>query len=567
MSVVCCSIQRYRTTEFAAGRSRKFPKPCSNVAVENVEALIRPPEDVFYKELDARYAAVRRYLPTVLKHVRFEASPAGKQVVQAYDWLRDNIHGAKPAKDPPQEVIRNAWQRYFFRKDSSVDIHAYTFCVLDQLVTALHRRDVFTKPSWRYADPRANLLGESEWEAMRPVVCRTLGLSAQPQPVLDALRAELDRTYREVAQRLPNNPAVRFEKINGKEELILSPLEKLEEPVSLVKLREAVAARLPRVDIPEIMVAIAARTGFAEAFTHLTERTARVTDLTTSVCAVLTAEACNTGPEPFIRYDNPALRRDRLAWVKQNYVRDDTLTAANAKLVSAQNRIALAHVWGGGEVASADGMRFVVPIRTVHAGPNPKYFGQLKGVTWYNLLSDQFTGLNAIPTPGTLRDSLVLLAVVLEQQTELKPTQIMTDTGAYSDVVFGLFRLLGYRFCPRLADIGGTRFWRIDPRADYGKLNVVSQHRLRLQRISPHWDDILRLTGSLLLGRGRAPGLTRSLQVGDNPTRLAQAIAEFGRIDKTLHTLNMIDDENKRKRAGVSQVHQSCVRTDLAAKI
>jgi Tn3 transposase DDE domain len=35
----------------------------------------------------------------------------------------------------------------------------------------------------------------------------------------------------------------------------------------------------------------------------------------------------------------------------------------------------------------------VLPIRTVHAGPNPKYFGQLKGVTWYNLLSDQFTGL------------------------------------------------------------------------------------------------------------------------------------------------------------------------------
>jgi len=93
----------------------------------------------------------------------------------------------------------------------------------------------------------------------------------------------------------------------------------------------------------------------------------------------------------------------------------------------------------------------VVPIRTVHAGPNPKYFGPLRGMmTWYNLLSDQFTGLNAIPVPGTLRDSLVLLAVVLEQQTELKPMQIMTDTGAYSDVVFGLFRLLGYRFCPRL---------------------------------------------------------------------------------------------------------------------
>jgi TnpA family transposase len=438
--------------------------------------------------------------------------------------------------------------------------------VLDQLLTALRRRDAFAKPSWRYADPRANLLGESEWEAMRPIVCRTLGLSAQPQPVLDALRAELDRTYREVAQRLPNNAAVRFETVNGKDELILTALEKLEEPASLVQLREAVAARLPRVDLPEIVVEIAARTGLAEAFTHLTERTARVTDLTTSACAVLTAEACNTGPEPFIRYDNPALRRDRLAWVKQNYVRNDTLTAANARLVSAQNRIALAHAWGGGEVASADGMRFVVPIRTVHAGPNPKYFGPLKGVTWYNLLSDQFTGLNAIPTPGTLRDSLVLLAVVLEQQTELKPTQIMTDTGAYSDVVFGLFRPLGYRFSPRLADIGGSRFWRIEPKADYGQLNAISQHRLRLQRIVPHWDDVLRLTGSLLLGRVPATGIMRTLQVGTNPTRLAQAIAEFGRIDKTLHSLNMLDDENKR-RSTLTQLNRGEGRHSLARVI
>jgi TnpA family transposase len=54
--------------------------------------------------------------------------------------------------------------------------------------------------------------------------------------------------------------------------------------------------------------------------------------------------------------------------------------------------------------------------------------------------------------PGTLRDSLVLLAVVLEQPTELNPIEIMTDTGAYTDVVFGLFWLLGYRFSPRIAE-------------------------------------------------------------------------------------------------------------------
>jgi TnpA family transposase len=411
------------------------------------------------------------------------------------------------------------------------------------LQTALRRRDVFVEPSWRYADPRAGLLKVEEWETTRPLICRTLGLSASPEPTLTAMFTELDLTYRAVAARLPDNQAVRFDMIGDKQELVLSPLDKLDEPASLIALRDKVANMLPRVELPELMLEIAARTNFTDAFTHVSERSARAAELHISLCAVLMAEACNTGLEPLIRGDVTALKRDRLSWVDQNYIRDDTLTAANAMLVTAQSRLALANAWGGGEVASADGMRLVVPVRTVHAGPNPKYYGIGRGLTWYNLLSNQFSCLNAILVPGTLRDSLILLAVVLEQQTDLQPTQIMTDTGAYSDVVFGLFRLLGYRFCPRLADVGGTRFWRIDPKADYGLLNSISKHQLSLKKITPHWDDMLRLAGSLKLGRVPASGIMRTLQVGDRPTRLAQAIAEFGRIEKTLHTLMYIDDE------------------------
>ena len=264
--------------------------------------------------------------------------------------------------------------------------------------------------------------------------------------------------------------------------------------------------------------------------------------------------------------DVAALKRDRLSWVDQNYIRQETLTAANAMLVAKQSRIPLANAWGGGEVASADGMRLVVPVRTVHAGPNPIYFGIGRGLTWYNLLSNQFSGLNAIAVPGTLRDSLILLAVVLEQQTDLQPTQIMTDTGAYSDVVFGLFRLLGYRFCPRLADVGGTRFWRIDSKADYGLLNSISKHQLSLKKITPHWDDMLRLAGSLKLGRVPASGIMRTLQVGDRPTRLAQAIAEFGRIEKTLHTLMYIDDEAMRRNT-LTQLNRGEGRHSVARAV
>jgi len=69
--------------------------------------------------------------------------------------------------------------------------------------------------------------------------------------------------------------------------------------------------------------------------------------------------------------------------VQQNYIRVETILRANARLVAAQSRIALAQAWGGGEVASADGLRFKVPVRTINAGPNARYFHYGEGATYF----------------------------------------------------------------------------------------------------------------------------------------------------------------------------------------
>ena len=62
----------------------------------------------------------------------------------------------------------------------------------------------------------------------------------------------------------------------------------------------------------------------------------------------------------------------------------------------------------------------------------------------------------------------------------------MTDTASYSDLVFGLFRLLGYQFSPRLTDLGAARFWRLDRSADYGPLNALARHHINPKLIRTH---------------------------------------------------------------------------------
>ncbi len=556
-----CSDRALRSTIF-----QRVAKEQVEEAIAIIDSLTRPEGDNYYEFLLGNYSTIRRFLPLLLQTISFQGGKAGQPVLKALQFLRDIEGRTKPdLEEAPREVLNSVWRKLVIPTDGGVDRRFYTFCVLERLQDSLARRDIFVSPSERWGDPRAKLLQGAGWEAVRAQVCRTLDLSPTPEPELQALAKLLDEAYRRVGARLSDNPDVQIERVRGKDRLSLSGLDKLDEPRSLIELRDRVDMLLPRVELTDAILEIHGHTGFANEFTHISENNARVDNLPLSICAVLAAEACNVGIEPFVQPDNAALTYARLAWVQQNYIRAETLTRANARLVEAQSRIPLAQAFGGGEVASADGLRFVVPVRTLNAGPNSKYFHVERGVTYYNFTSNQFSGFHGIVIPGTLHDSAYVLDGLLENQTCLEPKELMTDTAGYSDLVFGLFWLLGFQFSPRLADIGESRFWRMDRTADYGALNSLSRHRIQTKLISQNWDDFLRVAGSLKMGTLSASELIRALQRGSKRSLLARAIGELGRIPKTLHLLTFIDDPNYRRRI-LTQLNRGEGRHRLARK-
>lgn len=518
-------------------------------SIATVNDLARPYEEDFQDEMVAQYGRVRRFLPKLLCDIEFKAAPAGKATLEAHQYLACLLESRKQLlEDAPKDIVSNPWKRLVFDLEGRAIRQGYTLCFLDKLQDSLRRRDVYVKNSDRWGDPRARLLQGHDWQANRIQVYRSLGHPLNPDEAVDKLVRQLDATYKQVAANFDENRAVELDLSGKRPALTITRFDKLDNPLSLVRLSQQVDALLPNVDLTELLLEMHAHTGFADEFTHVSESNARAEGLTVSICAVLLAEACNIGLEPLIKHQVPALTRHRLNWVKQNYLRAETLVKANARLVDYQSTLPLACKWGGGEVASADGIRFVTPIRTINAGPNRKYFGSSRGITWYNFVSDQFSGFHGIVVPGTLRDSIFVLEGLLEQQTGLNPMEIMTDTAGASDMVFGLFWLLGYQFSPRLADAGESVFWRVDKTANYGILDELARSCINLNKIEQHWDDMMRIAGSLKLGIVQASELIRSLLKSDRPSSLAQAIIEVGRINKTLYLLNYIDDEDYRRR-------------------
>lgn len=100
-------------------------------------------------------------------------------------------------------------------------------------------------------------------------------------------------------------------------------------------------------------------------------------DFGVSLAGLIVAEACNVGLVPIEKPNVPALTRARLLQVDQGYLRGETIAAANARLIAAQAELDIVTCWGGGHIASADGLRFVVPVANLHTGHNPVYWASL----------------------------------------------------------------------------------------------------------------------------------------------------------------------------------------------
>jgi TnpA family transposase len=536
-------------------------------------------------ELVNRYGTVRGFVEMLASVIPWGATAAGAPIVAALKALPALMARRKPSAGHIrgfEELVVGSWRRLVYGNPALeaplIDRPAYTFCVLEALHTALRRRDVYAVGADKWGDPRARLIETRLWVAQRDTVLTALGLDTDPTQHLTQLAENLDSAYRQVATGLPTNHAVGIK--GGK--LQLSRLTAAPEPPGLKAVHDTVAAMLPRIDYPELLLEVHAHTGMFDAFGHISGSHARRSDLDITLAALTVARSCNVGLVPVAKAEAPALTYHRLIGVEKGYFHGEGISAASAILVESQARIDITTDWGGGLVASADGMRFVVPVRSLYARPSPLYFGRGKrprGATWLNIVSDKIMGLGGLLLPGTIRDSLYILDAIHRLDAAEPPEIIITDTGSYSDIVYGLFAICGYQFAPRIADISDTQLWWIDPAMfegtltrntkdtnGWGALNDLHLRRVSLPAILRYWPDMLRVAGSLATGQVRAYDLIRMMTADGRTTGLGDAFAHYGRIFKTLHLLQLLHVEEYRRMIG-SQLNIGESRHNLGRRV
>ena len=171
-----------------------------------------------------------------------------------------------------------------------------------------------------------------------------------------------------------------------------------------------------------------------------------------------------------------------------------------------------------------------------------------RALTLYTHTADQHSVYATCAISCAPREASYVLNGILENDTLLTIREHTTDTGGYTESLWGLCTLLGIEFMPRLKDLPDQALYRVDRGADYGSLQPLLRGVVDLDIIVEQWDQLVRIVASLR-DRLTAANVIMQRLTGAGPAdRVAKALTALGRLAKTTHILRYIHEEPLRRK-------------------
>jgi TnpA family transposase len=510
-------------------------------SVEEAQELARPVDYDYLDLLQKRFYSLRKYTPTLLKVLEFHSTKSNEPLLQAVEVIRGmNDSGKRKVPvEAPVDFVSNRWKKHLYEEDGTINRHYYEMAVLTELREHVRAGDVSIEGSRQYRDFEEYLFSEDTWNQEKDNTRLSVSLSFE-----DYIQ-ERTKSLNERLKWLSTN----WNKLEGvsleKGKLSIARLEK-DVPEEAKKISANLYQMLPRIKLTDLLMDVAHITGFHEQFIHASNNRKPDKEETIIIMAALLGMGMNIGLSKMADA-TPDLTYKQLANVSQWRMHEDAMNKAQAVLVNFHHNLNLSSYWGDGTTSSSDGMRMQVGVSSIHADSNPHY-GTGKGTTIYRFTSDQFTSYYTKIIHTNSRDAIHVLDGLLHHETDLNIDEHYTDTAGYTDQIFGLTHLLGFKFAPRIRDLSDSKLFTLEKASEYPKLESILRGQINKKIIKDNYEDVLRLAHSIREGTVSASLIMGKLGSYSRQNSLATALREMGRIEKTIFILNYLTNESLRRK-------------------
>lgn len=311
-------------------------------AIGETKQLIRPQNDAYVDYFGKSYRRVRHFSSRLLATLEFHARQEDQGLLKAIQLIRD-IHAGTRRKlpnDAPTGFVPEAWLPYVVQPEG-IDRHYYELTALWVLRQNLRSGAIYLSHSRRFCELESYFIPKEEWVVQRDQTVNLLGTPLDAQARLAERETEL-LGLMDAVEALLNDPDGDLREEKG--ELVSSPIEAQERSAQLKQLAHAISARLPQLDITDLLIEVDSWTGFSDALEHLSGSSHRDNHLLLHLYGCLLAQACNLELKQLAT--SAELSYPQLSWCNTWYIRDETLREANTVLVNYHYRQPLSQLWG-----------------------------------------------------------------------------------------------------------------------------------------------------------------------------------------------------------------------------
>ena len=418
------------------------------------EQLARPGSFDHLPLVTDQYPTLRRYTRQFLAVLRFEAALVARAVLTAIDTIRrlkDKGRRAVPP-DAPTTFVRTHWKPLVF-VDGGIDRRGYEICALWELKNALRSGDIRVEGSRQLGNFEDYLIPMAAFAALSRANGLPLAVDSEAERYLEGRLTTLHDTLAVVNTRAGNDdlPDASLDEAR----LALCATES-RVPEAAQRLIDRTARLLSRVKITEMLLEVDGWTDFARHFVHT--RTGEPAANRTRFF-----EPCSRTASTWAHADGRAesggeLRAAAVALGLARRRRDLRRGARRTGQRPARHPVRPS--LGGRHVvhppmgsASRPPIAPKAPVQV-----NPRY-GSAPGRLIYTHVSDQYTPFSTQLVNVGIRESTSVLDGLLYHDSELEIAQHPTDTSGFTEHVFALMHLLGFRFAPRLQNFDDTRLY------------------------------------------------------------------------------------------------------------
>ncbi len=507
-------------------------------SIEKVEELVRPADFDFLAEAEHRYTIMRQYSPQLWSQFDFEGGQDTAPLRRAIRLLRElDQRGEHDLPTwAPTGFISKRWRALVVQPDGSLNRVNYELCALTELSHRLSAGDIWLSASKQFRALSDYLIPDPQWEQMKSQGSIPLTIETDFSRYICARLAHLHERLVTVDTLLSQEAIADAQIRNGRLHLARSTDPA---PADQEAFTDLIYSVIPFIKITDLLLEVDATTRFTRAFTHLQTGEVIAEEDRLTLLTALLAEALNLG---FTKMAEavPGISESRLYWVRDWYLREDTYQQALAVLVNYHHQLPLSQYWGTGALSSSDARAILVGrTRSDMARFNPHY-GTEASIMFLTHLSDQYAPYYNHVITSNERQASYIADGILHHGSTLPIVQHTADTLGYTDHLFAILHGLGIAFAPRIRNFHTNKLYTGLKPSTYPTLEPLIGGRLRLRLMETYWDDYLRLLSSIKLGAVSTPLILHKLSHYPRLNNLAKALREFGRLDRTLFSLDWI---------------------------